>query len=142
MHGRLAWLFKEGADHLDALARGYQKSGPAQMRARALVGEIAETRVEEIFDEGLHEFLTRFIRDVSELSDMVQGMYLSGRRTWVLAWPVWPWWSAAALFLSVAVLVQALNVLRDLLALLHDCVPDEGVRRRILVDNPARLYGF
>jgi len=21
-------------------------------------------------------------------------------------------------------------------------VPDEGVRKRILVDNPARLYGF
>ncbi len=64
--------------HLDDLARGYQKSGPAQMRARALVGEIAETRVEEIFDEGLHEFLTRFIRDVGELSDMVQAAYLSG----------------------------------------------------------------
>lgn len=46
-----------------------------------------------------------------------QGMYLSGRRTWVLGWPVWPWWSAAALFLALAVLVQALNVLHDLLAL-------------------------
>jgi len=65
-------------ENLDALARGYQRSGAAQMRARALVGEIAETRVEEIFDEGLHEFLTRFIRDVGELSDMVQAAYLSG----------------------------------------------------------------
>ncbi|PYF09209.1 putative alpha-E superfamily protein [Rhodobacter viridis] len=65
-------------DNLDALARGYHKSGAAQMRARSLVGEIAETRVEEIFDEGLHEFLTRFIRDVGELSDMVQAAYLSG----------------------------------------------------------------
>lgn len=65
-------------EHLDALARGYHKSGPAQMRARALVGEIAETRVEEIFDEGLHEFLTRLIRDVSELTEMVQAVYLSG----------------------------------------------------------------
>ncbi|KQB13827.1 alpha-E domain-containing protein [Rhodobacter capsulatus] len=65
-------------ENLDALARGYQRSGAAQMRARSLVGEIAETRVEEIFDEGLHEFLTRFIRDVGELSDMVQAAYLSG----------------------------------------------------------------
>ncbi len=63
---------------LDDLSHAYHKSGPAQMRARALVGEIAETRVEEIFDEGLHEFLTRFIRDVGELSDMVQAAYLSG----------------------------------------------------------------
>ena len=64
--------------HLDALAQAYQKSGPAQTRARALVAELAELRVEEVFEEGLHEFLTRFIRDVGELSDMVYNAYLSG----------------------------------------------------------------
>ena len=30
----------------------------------------------------------------------------------------------------------------DLLDLLLDWVPDEAVRNRILVNNPARLYGF
>jgi predicted TIM-barrel fold metal-dependent hydrolase len=30
----------------------------------------------------------------------------------------------------------------DLLDLLADWVPDDEERRRILVDNPARLYGF
>lgn len=30
----------------------------------------------------------------------------------------------------------------DLLDLLVEWVPDETVRCRILVDNPARLYGF
>ena len=30
----------------------------------------------------------------------------------------------------------------DLLDLLGDWAPDEAVRRQILVDNPARLYGF
>jgi predicted TIM-barrel fold metal-dependent hydrolase len=30
----------------------------------------------------------------------------------------------------------------DLTRLLLKCVPDEATRRRILVDNPARLYGF
>jgi D-galactarolactone isomerase len=29
-----------------------------------------------------------------------------------------------------------------LLDLLGEWVPDEAIRRRILVDNPARLYGF
>ena len=65
-------------DHLDALSHNYHKSGPAQMRARAMVGELAETRTEDIFDEGLHEFLTRFIREVGELSEMVHNAYLSG----------------------------------------------------------------
>lgn len=32
--------------------------------------------------------------------------------------------------------------LQDLLRLFRDCVPDEAVRRKILVDNPTRLYGF
>ena len=30
----------------------------------------------------------------------------------------------------------------DLLDLLDVWAPDEAVRKRILVDNPARLYGF
>ena len=30
----------------------------------------------------------------------------------------------------------------DILDLLLDWVPDEATRKRILVDNPARLYGF
>jgi predicted TIM-barrel fold metal-dependent hydrolase len=29
-----------------------------------------------------------------------------------------------------------------MLDLLLDWVPDDAARRRILVDNPARLYGF
>jgi predicted TIM-barrel fold metal-dependent hydrolase len=30
----------------------------------------------------------------------------------------------------------------ELLDLLAEWVPDEAQRRRVLVDNPARLYGF
>ena len=30
----------------------------------------------------------------------------------------------------------------ELLELLLDWAPDEGTRRKILVDNPAALYGF
>ncbi|MDT9146046.1 alpha-E domain-containing protein, partial [Escherichia coli] len=54
-------------DHLDRLARGYGTSGQAQSKARALLAELAETTVEDVFDEGLHEFLTRFIGDVAGL---------------------------------------------------------------------------
>ena len=30
----------------------------------------------------------------------------------------------------------------DLMNMLLDFAPDEAVRRKILVDNPARLFGF
>ena len=64
--------------HLDRLARRYHRSGPAQAAARAMLGQLAEMRVEDIFEEGLHEFLTRFIREVGALGQTVHDAYLSG----------------------------------------------------------------
>jgi len=66
------------ADHLDRLARGYQATTAAQSRARTLLGELAEMTVEDVFEEGLHEFLTRFIGEVAMLGHLVAETYLSG----------------------------------------------------------------
>ncbi|MGR1582495.1 TRAP transporter small permease [Thalassobius sp. S69A] len=41
----------------------------------------------------------------------------SGEKTWVLQWPVGPWWWAATCLLSVAVLAQLVVTLTDLRAL-------------------------
>ncbi|MDJ1008013.1 MAG: alpha-E domain-containing protein [Paracoccaceae bacterium] len=69
----------EGASaHLDRLARGYGRSTNAQSKARALVGELAEASVEDIFDEGLHEFLSRFIAEIAGLGGVIHSSYLSG----------------------------------------------------------------
>lgn len=69
----------EGAtEHLDRLARGYHTTTEAQSRSRALLGELAEMTVDDIFEEGLHEFLSRFIGDVAEVSHLVGEIYLSG----------------------------------------------------------------
>lgn len=64
--------------HLDRLAVSYHGSTPAQDAARSLLGEMAETSVEAIFDEGLHEFLTRFIGQIADVSIRVGDAYLSG----------------------------------------------------------------
>ncbi|WP_126976042.1 alpha-E domain-containing protein [Frigidibacter oleivorans] len=65
-------------EHLDRLARGYHASTPAQSKGRSLLGELSEMTVEDIFDEGLHEFLSRFIGEVSKLTALVGEVYLSG----------------------------------------------------------------
>lgn len=65
-------------EHLDRLARGYQKSSAPQSKARALLAEIAELEVKDIFDEGLHDFLTRFIREIAALGAIIHETYLSG----------------------------------------------------------------
>lgn len=69
----------EGATtHLDRLARGYNKSTMAQSKVRKLYGELAELSVDDVFDEGLHDFLTRFIREVATVGAVVHEVYLSG----------------------------------------------------------------
>lgn len=64
--------------HLDSLARGYGRSGEAQTGARSLLGEVAEITVEDVFEVGLHEFLTGTIEQVGELAGVIQSQYFSG----------------------------------------------------------------
>lgn len=64
--------------HLDRLARRYHRSGTPQAAARGMLGELGEAKVEQIFDEGMHEFLTRMIGELSVLGHAVHEAYLSG----------------------------------------------------------------
>lgn len=68
----------EAVGHLDALALAYGCATPAQERARRLLRQLETTSVEDVFEEGLHEFLTRFVQDVGGLAALVQENYLSG----------------------------------------------------------------
>ena len=50
----------------------------AQELGQALVAQLAGLSIDQVFDEGLHEFLTRFIQEVAKLGSAVSGLYLSG----------------------------------------------------------------
>ena len=65
--------------HLDRLGRQYRRTTIVQEKGRSLLGELAELRVEDVFDEGLHEFLTRFIGETADLAQAVSETYLAGR---------------------------------------------------------------
>ncbi|MFN3641624.1 MAG: alpha-E domain-containing protein [Gemmobacter sp.] len=64
--------------HLERLARGYGSVTAAQRQGHALLSALADLTVDEIFEEGLHEFLTRIIGEVSALGATVHETYLSG----------------------------------------------------------------
>ena len=64
--------------HLDRLRQAYGVSTPAQAAGRALLAGMSGITVAEIFDEGLHEFLTRFIREAGEVGQQIHDSYLSG----------------------------------------------------------------
>ena len=64
--------------HMDRLGRAYNRRTNAQTATRNLLAGMAELSVDEIFEEGLHEFLTRFIREVAGLAGRVHDSYLNG----------------------------------------------------------------
>jgi uncharacterized alpha-E superfamily protein len=62
--------------NLDFIADAYGRQGPAQRQARALRTQLANSRMEEIFQHGLHEFIGEFIADNNRLSAAITQQYL------------------------------------------------------------------
>jgi uncharacterized alpha-E superfamily protein len=63
---------------LAAWPRPMRRETEAQARARADAGRPGIRDGRAIFDEGLHEYLTRFIRDAAGLGQAIHDTYLSG----------------------------------------------------------------
>jgi uncharacterized alpha-E superfamily protein len=67
-------------EHLSSLAKAYGRKAPAHQRMHSMLGELAEAEVDDIIEEGLHEFLTRFIHENAALGRDVADSYLFGVR--------------------------------------------------------------
>lgn len=65
-------------NHLSRLTKAYKRETPALDKARAMLAELESETVERIFEEGLHEYLSRFIGDAAELGTEIHDIYLSG----------------------------------------------------------------
>lgn len=63
-------------DFLDDLANDYGRQGPAQRAARAYHARLANSSVDQMYREGLHEFLQRAIRENNALGEAVEAQYL------------------------------------------------------------------
>jgi uncharacterized alpha-E superfamily protein len=68
------------ANHLGRLAKAYGHETEAQVRAREMLAGLEGETVDRIIDEGLHEYLTRFIGDAAGLGLAVQTTYLTRAR--------------------------------------------------------------
>lgn len=64
--------------HLDRIAQAYGAHGPAQAEARALLEELDRTRLDDVFEAGLHDFLSQFKGRVAALGSRVSETYLIG----------------------------------------------------------------
>jgi len=125
----LRWLFAaplHGVNDVSAVVMAVVVSAciPANLAFKQnitvnVLGSVLGPRVERGF-EALASLLTFiFVALMAwQFVPYAAGLRETGEQTWVLAWPVWPWWSCAAALLVLAALVQALVLVEDIRALI------------------------
>ena len=72
----LASCYAHLVEHLDNIALAYGRQGPAQRHARLVRTRLQNSRMDEIFKTGLHEFIGGFISDNNRLGALITEQYL------------------------------------------------------------------
>ncbi|HVT52297.1 MAG TPA: alpha-E domain-containing protein [Dongiaceae bacterium] len=72
----LAACYRDIVANLDELAGAYNAPGRAQRAARAINRQLSAMKIEQVFQAGLHEFITKFIADNNGLGSAISGQYL------------------------------------------------------------------
>ena len=60
----------------DLLAEAYGRRGPSQKQARSVLTRLNGARIEDLFQSGLHEFITGFLNDNAKLGSAIAEQYL------------------------------------------------------------------
>jgi uncharacterized alpha-E superfamily protein len=72
----LAACYGDLVQYLDRIAHASGRQGPAQRQARATRTRLQNSRMEDIFQSGLHEFIGEFIADNNRLGRDITQQYL------------------------------------------------------------------
>jgi uncharacterized alpha-E superfamily protein len=72
----LANCYENLVQNLDHIAKAYGRRGPAQRQARAVRARLENSKIDGIFQSGLHEFIGDFIDDNNKLGTVVAQQYL------------------------------------------------------------------
>ena len=72
----LAACYSNIVANLDEIAGAYNRAGPAQRTARAINRKLGSTKIEQVFQSGLHEFITNFIGDNNRVGAAISAQYL------------------------------------------------------------------
>src|SRR3954447_25231349 len=73
----LASCYDNLVEHMDNIARAYGRQGPAQRHARAIRTRLQNSRMQEIFQQGLHEFINEYIDNNNRLSGAITDQFLT-----------------------------------------------------------------
>ncbi len=72
----LASCYENINRYLDDLAQFYGRQGQAQRLARATTSKLENGKMEDIFQSGLHEFITQFLIDNNRVGNAIGDQYL------------------------------------------------------------------
>ena len=72
----LAACYEAIVRNLEALAGLYGRQGPAQRQARGIRTRLQNSRMEGIFQRGLHEFIGEFIAENNRLGSTISEQFL------------------------------------------------------------------
>jgi uncharacterized alpha-E superfamily protein len=72
----LASCYKNIVESLDSLAGAYGRQGKAQRQARTIRTSLENSAIDQVFQTGLHEFLTSFIADNNRVGAAIIEQYL------------------------------------------------------------------
>jgi uncharacterized alpha-E superfamily protein len=72
----LASCYENLAQNLDRIANAYGRQGMAQRQAHAVRARLQNSRIKEIFQSGLHEFIDGFVEDNNRLGSAITQQYL------------------------------------------------------------------
>ncbi len=73
----LASCYENIVTNLDRMASSYGRQGPAQRLARGIRTRLQNSRMDEIFQRGLHEFIQEFIADNNRVGGIITQQYLA-----------------------------------------------------------------
>jgi uncharacterized alpha-E superfamily protein len=72
----LASCYENLVQNLDRIANAYGRQGPAQRQARNVRARLENSKIDQIFQDGLHEFIDAFVEDNNRLGTAVSQQYL------------------------------------------------------------------
>jgi uncharacterized alpha-E superfamily protein len=72
----LAFCYDEIVRNLDSIAHAYGRQGPAQRQARGIRSRLQNSRMDGIFQRGLHEFIGEFITENNRLGSVITEQFL------------------------------------------------------------------
>ena len=70
--------YENMAGYLDRIGKAYGRQGAAQRHARNVMARLEQASIKDIFQNGMHEFITAFVADNDKLGSEITEQYLLG----------------------------------------------------------------